>query len=180
MNEISSSVKIASDEKSVPVMAYSRSYLCWGTLIIKGQIKASTWLRADLAPEFIRILDAKIIFTTFPTEHINPISFPEINLPVEDIITFHITPPTRDAIDFDPSEPNWQMVPISIIAGSFIIRGSIRMPLQTNLSKYLEVTREIFTPVYDVSIHSLILPALGNIHVPFILVRKNFVAFSSR
>lgn len=180
MNRFSSANKVAPDEKIVPVMAYTHSYLCVGTIILKSQIRASLWLRGHLPPEFIRILDAKVIFTATPRDSISPIVLSDINLPVDDIIAFHVTPPARDPMDYDPLEINRRMVPVSVIAGSFIIEGSLRMAAQSNVPQYLETTREVYTSVYDVTIHSPFNPNLGQFQVPYILVRKNSVLFSSR
>ncbi len=177
-NQIASMV--GAGEKSAAVMAYTHNKLCWGEIVIKEQVRASTWLRTNLAPEVLRIYNAKILITTAPMESSKPMTFAEIYVPADKIIAFHLIPPAKDPLDYDPSEPNRQMATISVIVGAFKVDGFMRMSTQSNLAKYLEITRENFTAIYDAEIGSPILPALGIFRVPYLLVRQNAVIFTTR
>ena len=177
-NKIASVIGVG--EKSAAIMAYTQDMLCWGEIVIKEQVRASTWLRTNLAPEIIRIYNAKILITTAPKEASKPMTFSEIHLPTLKVIAFHLVPPAKDPLDYDPSEPNRQMTSVSVIAGAFKIDGFMRMSMQSNLAKYLEISQETFTSIYDAEIGSPILPALGVFRVPYLLVRQNAVIFTTK
>lgn len=171
---------VGPEEKTAAVMAYTGDKLCWGDIVIKKQVRASTWLRTNLAPEVVQIYNAKVLITTTPIESSKPMTFPEIHIPNEKVIAFHLIPPAQDPLDYDTTEPNRKMTPISVIVGTFKIDGFMRMSTQSNLAKYLDITRENFTSIYDAEISSPILPSLGIFRVPFLLVRQSAVIFSTR
>jgi hypothetical protein len=164
-------------EKACKVMLYLTGAVYWGTVVVKEQLRVSTWLRTQAAPEFIDLNDGRAMITTSGTQP-QPIPFSEIHVPTEQIIGIHLIPPDKEPLDFDASEPNRIMVPTSIILGSFLIRGFMRMSSLSNLQKYLDITRETYTPFYDADITNLIMQSLGCMHVPFLLVRKSVAVFS--
>jgi hypothetical protein len=54
------------------------------------------------------------------------------------------------------------------------------MSNQATLAKYVEVTREPFTSLYNAEISCLLLPALGIIKVPYVIVRQSISMFATR
>jgi hypothetical protein len=64
--------------------------------------------------------------------------------------------------------------------GSFRFDGCLRMSTQTSLDRFLDVSKEIFTTLYDLEITQPLIPAMKPIHVPYALVRSDFVLFSPR
>lgn len=180
MNERQPVFEVGPDEKVASIMAYTSTQLCWGEVVIKNQIRPSTWIRTNLAPEIIQMYNARILMTTGFTDQPKPLSYPEIHLSTENVIAFHLIPPAKDPIDYDPTEPNRRMEPVSVVVGSFTINGFMRMSTVSSLAKYLEITRENFSSVYDADIRSLMIPALGIIRVPYLLVRQNAVIFTTR
>jgi hypothetical protein len=58
--------------------------------------------------------------------------------------------------------------------------GLMRLAAISNLNKYFEVTHEIFTPIYDAEIVNTLIPALGAMRVPFVLVRQKSAIFTTR
>ena len=54
------------------------------------------------------------------------------------------------------------------------------MAVSSNLDKYIDVTREEFTPLYNVEISNTSNPAMGVIRVPYIIVRKERTVFATR
>jgi len=52
------------------------------------------------------------------------------------------------------------------------------MSTRSTLKKYLEITRETFTPLYDAEISNILMPALGVMKVPMLVVRQNTAAFA--
>jgi hypothetical protein len=161
-------------------MIYTPSSLFWGSIVVKQMIRISTWLRTNTVPDRICLLNAKALVTTSGTNARPPASFSELHVSVTQIQAFHLVPPAKDPIDFDPTEPNRKMEPVNVLAGSFFIKGSIRISANGNLRKFLEVNREAFTAVYDAEISNQITPSMGNIAVPFILVRQETAVFTAR
>jgi hypothetical protein len=56
----------------------------------------------------------------------------------------------------------------------------MRMTGKTTLAKFIEITRETYSSVYDADISCPINPALGVIHVPYVLVRQVSTIFAIR
>ena len=172
-------LKMEADEKSVPLMVYTVNWLCWGEFIAKELIRVSTILRTNAAPEILCLHNAR---TIFPAVNANPspISMPTMHIPVDQILAYHLIPPALDPLDFDPSEPNRRMDPVSVLAGKFQMDGKMRFASISNLTKYLDRTREVYTSIYDVEITCPIMPSLGVVKVPFALVRQATSIFSER
>jgi hypothetical protein len=73
-----------------------------------------------------------------------------------------------------------KMEPVSVLLGWFRFDGYIRMSVQSELGRYLDVSKEPFTSLYDVNIHQLSAQAGGAMRVPLALVRSDSVSFSRR
>lgn len=54
------------------------------------------------------------------------------------------------------------------------------MSSQTDLGRYLDVNKEVFTSLYDIEVTPLSLQAMKPFHVPFTLLRRDLVPFSPR
>ena len=67
---------LASDEKVAPIMLYTHTALVWGEAILKKQIRASTWLRTNAAPDSITLYNARVLITTAPTQAPRPLLYP--------------------------------------------------------------------------------------------------------
>lgn len=171
--------KVDSDEKVAHVMVYTSASLVWGEVVVKEMIRVSTWLRTNTAPDRITLYNAKSLVTT-SVNNLHPTAYPEVNIAVPQIIAWHLAPPAKDPIDYDPTEPNRHLEPINILLSTFLIKGSLRLSTNADLKKYLEVTREAYTALYDVEISNLIMPNLGPIVVPYILVRQDSSIFTRR
>jgi hypothetical protein len=168
------------DDKVAPVMVYTALGLIWGEVIVKKQIRVSTWLRTNAAPDDICIYNAKVLITTTPVNPPRPMMFPEIHVANPQILALHLLPPEKDPLDYDPTEPNRVMTPITAVVGTFRFDALMRMAAISNLKKYLEVTRENFTALYEADIYNPTVPALGTMHVPFVLVRQSTTMFALR
>ena len=168
-----------SDEKTGQIMVYMRNSICWGDVIVKSQIRISTWLRTNAAPDFVAIYNARVLTTTTNITP-KPLSFIEMHVDISEIMAYHLVPPAQDPIDYDASEPNRRMVPISVVVSPFKFDGFMRMAGKTDLAKYIEVTRELYTPLYDVEITCPMISGLGTIKVPYVLIRQNGPIFAYR
>lgn len=177
-NPASTAISLADDEKNVPIMLYTPNALIWGEVIVKQAIRASTWLRTNAAPDKIVLNNAKVIITS-TTKSLQPTSFRELIVPIATVGAYHLIPPASDPLDYDPTEPNRIMVPVVILLGSTKITGKMRMTQQSNLQKYLDVTHERFSSVYDAVITNLLLPSLGTLRIPYLQTRQEMCIFGT-
>jgi hypothetical protein len=170
---------LASDDKVAKVMVYTENSLYWGNVVVKTMIRIGTWLRTNAVPDRITLYDARGIVTTSSVS-LRPNTYSELNVAVNHIQVFHLMPPAKEPVDYDPTEPNRRMESVSALVGTFIINGNLRLSTSSNLRKHLEVNREIFTSLYDTEITNLILPSLGTISVPSVLVRQESTIFAKQ
>ena len=169
----------AQGEKVTPVMVYTANTLIWGDLYTKEAIKVSVWLRTAMAPQYISLHQAQVI-TLGGAGSAKPFSYGELHIPTLQVIAFHIKPPDREPVDYDPNEPNRKMEAITALVGSFRFDGTLRMSNQTNLERYLDVTSESYTMIYEVAISQPAIPAMGVLRVPMALAKRDVVAFARR
>jgi hypothetical protein len=163
------------DEKTASIMAYLPNYMIMGDVVVKNQIRVSTWLRTNVAPEKLCIYNARVITISAGTPP-RPILFSELHVVSSQIIAFHLVPPAQEAVDYDPTEPNRRMESVSVIFGSFRADAKMRLSTVSTLAKYLELTREPFTPLYDVEISCPLMPEL-KMKVYYLLVKQATTLF---
>lgn len=169
--------QIEHDEKATSVMIYTDMQLILGDVITKKTIKVSSWLRTPALPQFIRLYDSSVLFFGVEGGQ-KPQPFRELLLPSPEIIAFHIKPPAQDPLDYDPNEPNRKMEPVSATIGHFRFDGNIRMSSQTNLERFLDVSKEDFISLYDARVFQPNNPSRGAFNVPYMLVRSEKTIFS--
>jgi hypothetical protein len=160
-------------------MAYTLNLFAWGEVVTKEAIRVSTWLRTPSAPQYVNLYDARVMMVVGNGTG-KPQSFTELQVPSSQIIAFHLLPPNHDPLDYEENEPNRKMEPATALVGSFRFDGFIRMASVTNLVRYLDVTKETFTSIYNVEITQPGMPAMGVIRVPYVLLRRDMVLFSPR
>ncbi len=170
--------KLQDGDKVTVVMSYTLNSVAWGEVITKEAIRVSTWLRTPMAPQYVTLFDAKLILTG-GAQH-PPQSFRELHVPTAQIIAFHLVPPAHETLDYDPQEPMRKMEATTALVGSFRFDGCIRMSTQTSLERYLDVAKETFTPLYEVDISQPTAPGIHALHVPYVLIRREMVTFSTR
>lgn len=163
---------LQSDEKKTMVMVYTTSYLYWGEVITKERIRVSTWFRTNAAPDNLCIYNGMAVLPGSPGA-IKPISYPEVHIPVDRVIAFHIIPPASDPPDYDPAEANRKMESVVALVGQFRMDGKLRMATQMSLEKYFEVARETYTGIYDVNVTHPFMPQFSLPRVSFVLLRLN-------
>ncbi len=169
---------VSADEKVAQVMAYTASSMYWGEVVVKERVRVSTWLKTNTAPDRVCLYNARGILNSAGTP--KPNSYPELHIAASQILCFHLIPPAKDPVDYDVTEPNRHMEPINALAGAILIKGHIRLSDRANLAKFLEVTRENFTPMYDCEIYNLAIPSMGAIAVSYLLVRQEAAVFTTR
>lgn len=170
---------LEASEKASPVMVYTLTTLARGEIITKEQLRVSTFLRTQAAPEFVGLYNAHVLVFGGPGG-IQQASFSEYYIPTQNILAYHLVPPVKDPVDYDPSEPNRKMEPAALLVGTFRFSGFLRMATQSNLGKYLELARESFFSFYDVEITNPGLPSASVLKVPIVLARLNAAVLASR
>jgi hypothetical protein len=169
----------APDEKVTPVTLYTITALAIGKLVTKEQIRVSTWLRTDMAPVYLSLHEARVLSLS-GSDKGTSLAFPELHISTAQTLAFHLLPPASDPLDYNPGEPHRKMEPVSIIAGFFRFDGFMRMSTYSTVGQYLDVTKENFTPVYDVEVSNLAIPSLKPMRVPYALVRQKKALFAAR
>lgn len=167
------------DEKSTGVMIYTATGVSWGEVLVKNQIRVSTWLRTNAAPEIICLYNAKTLFVSGGGSA-KVLAFREQHISANQVLAYHLIPPAREPIDYDPTEPNRRMDPVSVLIGQFRLDGSVRVASRTTLATHLEISRETYSPLYDVEVTCPILPSLKPVRVFYALVRHQSAAFGVR
>jgi hypothetical protein len=170
---------LAEDEKITMVMVYLDQGIVWGNVITKSQIRVSTWLRTTAAPDFMTIYQANFLLTYGGVAQ-KPVVYPVIHIPTPKILAIHIMPPNSDPLDYDPTEPNRKLEKAGMILGGFIFEGFIRIASISNLNSYIDVTREEFSTLYDLTITCRPIPSLGTMKVPYALIRQSAVMWCNR
>lgn len=170
---------LENDEKATPVMIYTRDSLARGEAITKENIRVSTWLRTQGAPEFVHLRNAHVL-TFGGAGSIQPQSYSQMFVPTEQIVVFHIMPPAQDPPDYDATEPNRKMEPVTILVGTFRMNGHVRMVASAEFYKFVAVTLSTFMSFYDVEISNPYLPNLGVLRAPMVLIRPQGLAFAQR
>jgi hypothetical protein len=167
---------LESDDKVAQVMIYTNNALYWGEVVVKELIRVSTWLRTNSAPSRIVLFNAKAMMTGSAPSR--PMQFTEVHVATSQILAFHLVPPAKDALDYDPSEPNRRLVPVTMLLGAFRIDGHLRTSTTVSVAKFLELAREEYTSIYEAQVSYPALSSFGVINVPFVLVRQEKTVFT--
>jgi hypothetical protein len=165
------------DDKAAQVMAYTAGALFWGEVVVKDVIRVSTWLRTKNAPNRICLYNGRAVYSS-PGQSVRPMHFSEINIAVNQIMMFHLVPPAKDPLDYDPTEPNRRMLPVSALVGNFRVDGHLRIPTISNITRYLDSIHEEFTSLYDAHISNPAIPAFGTIAVSYLILRQETTVFT--
>lgn len=164
------------DERTTPVILYTRESVVRGEVVTKESVqRVNIWLRSDGVPKYMHLLRAQVL--VFGGGVGKALSYPEIYFPSAELSAFHTLPPTEEPLDYDPDEANRTMVDVDALAGTFIMKGRIRISAQTEIGVSLEVARVLWMSLYDVSISNPHLPQMQLLKVPMVLVNPSRVAF---
>jgi hypothetical protein len=165
---------LAADEKTTLVLAYTHNMLVRGEAVTKDNVKVNVWLRTDGAPNYIHLLNAQVL--VFGGGVPKSSTYTEFFLPTQDVVVFHLAPPSNEALDYAPDEKNRSMDAVNVLLGTFMLKGKIRYSSQTGLGSTLEVARTAWMSLYEVDVSNPSLPQLV-MHVPMLLMRPTQVSF---
>ncbi len=166
-------------EKSASIMLYTQSSIIVADVHVVNQIRVSTWLKTNSAPDVIRLFNARVVITTGANPS-RPITFSELHIPTAEVLAMHLLPPATEPLDYDSTEPNRHLLPVTILFSSFKIDGSLWASTRVDLAKIIELNREAFTSVYDVQISSPIFTSLPVMRLPMMICREEKVFFGAR
>ncbi len=159
------------NEKITPCMVYLPMRLIWGNLISKKGIRVETWLKMTLLPDYLTFLDAQMLIFGGP----KPVrqSYAEIYAPLSEILAYHLLPPALQHIemDYDPNEPNRKMEPTTVYTSVFRFDGYKRISTLGDFSTAIATSKEVFTPLYDVTVSHPIASTMKPLSVPYLLLR---------
>jgi hypothetical protein len=164
------SFTVGPDEKAAPVLAYTEEMLYRGTVVVKTTSRVSNLLRMSTAPNRLLLYDVVAMHTGLANPPL-PALYKKISLATSQILAFYLLPPNLDPLDYDPTEQNRRMEPVSITVGNTRIYGLIRLTGQMSMVQMLEVAHDAFLSVYDAEVTSPLVRGMGNHKVPFVLVR---------
>jgi hypothetical protein len=177
-NAASQPYKLEVGDKVTPIMAYTDSALILGDVITREAMRVSTWLRTQAIPQYLVIHNASLV--RFGGGQPRPVKFNELLLPTNEVSAYHITPPGSNPLDYDPKESMRKMEPATVLVGWFRFEGFLRMSTITNLERFLDSSKEVFTSVYDVTISQSAVQGMNPIRVPFVLGRGGRALFAPR
>jgi hypothetical protein len=166
---------LASDEKAAGVMVYTQNMLIRGDAVTKQNNRVSVWLRTEGAPDYMHLLNAQVV--NLAGNAPKTVSFSEMHLPTVQVIGFHLTPPAHDPLDYDETEKNRRMQPITLLVGTFHFNGLIRISTLVDLGTSITSGRSVWLSVYDVKVTNPLLPQMGEVRVPMLVVRPGQVGF---
>jgi hypothetical protein len=159
---------LSPEEKSTMVMVYTQNGLYRGSVVTKQGVRVSTWLRTQGVPEYIHLFKPTVIH--FGSGVIKTFSYGEIFVPVTMVQAFHLAPPLNEQLDYDKTETNRVMVPVTTLLGTFQFKGGLRISTLGTLSTSIELAHSSWMSIYDVDVTNHSMPQMQPIHVPMILM----------
>ena len=142
------------EKTETPMMAYTSQGLIWGNLSHSSMVQPSRILLGVTIPEFLALDQAQVMFME-PNYVAKPIKHQQILIPTSTILGYHLMPPHKDVLDYDPTEPNRVMSPMTLYMSAMKITGNIRISEVTDAKTTLEVMKASYLTMYDVEISHL-------------------------
>jgi hypothetical protein len=164
--------QLAEDEKIVTVMVYTNIMLARGEMIARESARVSIWLRTQGVPNYIHLFSPQVI--SFAGGTPKTFAFSEMFIPTVQVAAFHLASPAQEPLDYDASEQNRVMQPMEVMIGPFVLKGKIRISMQTDVGTSLDVMRATWLSIYEAQIGNPYLPQF-NVQVPMLLVNSNYV-----
>ena len=139
-------------EVATPFMAYTKQGIVWGKMPHSELIEQPTRILVGATiPEYVTLIEANFLAVE-PNFIAKPVRHNLVMLPYEEIIGFHLMPPKNDQLDYDPSEPNRIMAPVTCYMGSLMVKGSMRISEITSVKNTVEVMKANFITLYDLEV----------------------------
>jgi len=169
---------VAEDEKVSKVMVYTSSLLCWGEVVTKDMIRVSTWLRTNAAPDYLTLFQARVL-QVHQSSAQKPVLHKELHIPANQILSIHLIPPAQDPPDYDPKDCIRRLVPVTVLVGAFQMDGDLLIAQKSDINKFLEITKETYTSLYNVELTYPLATSAGKLKVPFLIFRLSEALISA-
>ena len=98
-NEPQKHYQLAPGEKATPVMVYTQVLTAWGDIVTKEIIRVGTFLRSNMAPQYVSLYGAQAVYLNSATPIV--LSFPELHLSTSQVIAFHVKGAVQEPPDYD-------------------------------------------------------------------------------
>jgi len=165
-------------DKATAVAVYTMNSLMIGELVTREAVRVSTWLRAIGLPDYAGLYGVTML-RFLGTGEPQVLRFSQLHFPLSQVIALHLSPPGNDPLDYDTSEQNRKLEPVAALAGPFRFDGHIRIPAHVTLARQMDIMRDPFTMLYDVSISSAFQP-MGVVQTSMALIRPGLFTIASR
>lgn len=173
-NTTPDTIDVQTGEITSPLMVYTAHGLIWGNMLHNENILATRTLTGVTMPEFITLSDAQ--FLNIEPNYISPpASHQHIHVPTATILGYHLTPPHRDQLDYDHTEPNRKMVPVTLYLGALQARAVMRIASVSSIRTTLGAVKASFVSLYDLEIYHPNNPKLAPIRANLGYFRVNAI-----
>lgn len=153
METTTESVKpfVEDGELQTPFMVYTSQGIIWGKLPHSELIQPSRILLGVTVPEYVTLLEAQALFLE-PNFAGKAIRHSQMMVPSRTILGYNLMPPQKDQLDYDPTEPNRKMAPVTVYMGALMVKGNLRISEITSVKTTVEVTKADFISLYDIEV----------------------------
>jgi hypothetical protein len=166
---------LAPDEKAILIMVYTQNMLIRGEIVTKELLRVSIWPRSQGVPNLLDIFKPSVLL--FGGTPPKSLSLEEMFVPTASLIGFHPALPCDDPLDYDEHELNRTMHPVSILMGTFTVKGHVRISSSSSLATSLEVMYHGWLSIYDAQVTNPFLPQMPALAVKMLLVRPDQTSF---
>jgi hypothetical protein len=158
------------------MMVYTNTSMARGEFVSKEVVRVGTWLRTVSGIAYISLYRAQSMTSTGGTPQVA--SFSELHIPINQLVAYHILPPSSEPLDYDPTEPHRKMEPLVLNFGPFRVLGKLRIGETSSLTTHLTTSREAYMSIYDVEVSNPSVLNMAPIKAPMMLVQPNLVTFA--
>lgn len=178
MSESGKPYTLSGDEKATKVMVYTADRLAWGDIVTKEMVRVNTFLRV-IKPDYVSLYDVRVL----PLKESGPERahhFREIHMSTNQVLAFHLMPPASEPRDYDPSEENRKMEPVTVVVGPYRFDGHMRISVMTDLAKAVEIARETYISLYEAEVSLPGMSSLRGIRTDMVVVQRDQALFAGR
>jgi hypothetical protein len=148
-------------------------------MVIKQTIRVSTWFRSAGAADYLHLHRSQFLVIS-GSAPLQTHSLPDLFIPAHQILAAHTVPPAQEPLDYDASEPNRRMEPVSVFFSLFRCNANIRMSASSTLGSFLSTAKEVFFTLYDAEIICPAVPNMGAVRSQMLLLRPAAATFALR
>jgi hypothetical protein len=109
-----------------------------------------------------------------------PVQYKEVHLFTNDIMAYHLLPPEREPLDYDPNELNRHFEVVEAVSGFFKFDGNVLLSNLYSIGQYIETTHEKFISLYDAEITYPFVSPQNVLKIPQALVRISNAIFTTK